>query len=176
MAFFELKSDEKIIMTLRRHWFVLMMVVLKLVPLFLLPLIIGPFISPYFVIGEPLMQKSFWLITSLWWLFVWAGMAILWVNYYLDYWVVTNQRVISTYQTGLFRREVSELSFSRIQDLTVTVKGLLKTFINYGNLEIRTAGTFDVNQQDNATNVFIFRDIPYPYEVQNTLSKIHHDF
>ncbi len=178
MPFFLLKDGEKIVISLRRHWLVLTFVLLRPIPFFVLPFIIWIVAAGWFDVTNELFSKIFWLASSLWWLFLWAGMAILWVNYYLDYWVITNQRVISTYQTGLFRREVSELSFSRIQDLTVSVKGIIKTFINYGNLEIRTAGTFEPGQQpdDSNVNTFVFKDIPRPYEVQNLLSKIHRDF
>ncbi|MFH0852227.1 MAG: PH domain-containing protein [bacterium] len=171
--FFELKPDEKIVICLRRHWFVLTLVLLRLVPLFILPAIAWFFLSMRFDMSVLFAQKLFWLLSSLWWLFVWGGMAVLWVNYYLDFWVVTNQRIISTSQKALFRREVSELSFSRVQDITVKVKGVIKTFINYGDLEVRTAGTFEA-QQD--TNVFIFQDIPDPYQTQNLLSGLHRNF
>lgn len=172
--FFELKENEKIILTLRRHWFVLTISLIWFLPALLAPVIIWILIPFYFEIQNSFFMPFFWLFSSLWWLFAWAGLAITWINLYLDYWIITNQRVISTYQIGLFRREVSELSFSRIQDLTVNVRGILKTFINYGNLEIRTAGTFESKRRrPENMNVFVFQDIPRPYEVQNVLSEIH---
>lgn len=171
--FFILKPNEKIIISLRRHWLVLTFVLLKIMPLFLLPFLAWFFILFNAEFNNLLIRQLFWLISSFWWLFCWAMMAIVWINYYLDLWVITNQRVVSAYQKGLFRREVSELSFSRIQDSTVDVGGIIKTFINYGDLEVRTAGTFESAQE---TNVFIMQDIPKPYHVQNILSKIHQDF
>jgi len=173
--FLELKPDEKIILSLRRHWLVLSLVVLRLVPLFALPWLAWFFVSMRFNLTDEFTKNLFWLISSLWWLFLWGGMAVLWVNYYLDFWVVTNQRIVSTAQKGLFRREVSELSFSRVQDLTVRVKGVIKTFVNYGDLEVRTAGTFEADH-DDTSNVFIFQDIARPYEIQSLLSGIHRDF
>jgi uncharacterized membrane protein YdbT with pleckstrin-like domain len=174
--FFELKEDEKIILTLRRHWFVLTMSLIWFLPAFLAPFIIRFLIPFYFETQNSIFMSFFWLFSSLWWLFSWIALAVTWINLYLDYWIITNQRVVSTYQKGLFRREVSELSFSRIQDLTVSVKGIVKTFLNYGSLEIRTAGTFDTAHEPKEENVFILEDIPCPYEIQNTLSRIHHDF
>jgi len=171
--FFRLKPEEKIIISLRRHWFVLTLVLFRVIILFFLPFLAWFVISFQVDITDPIAKAVFWLISSLWWLFCWAGLAAAWINYYLDYWIVTNQRIISTYQKGLFRREVSELSFSKVQDLTVDVKGIIKTFINYGRLEVRTAGTFEEGQNPN---IFVFEDIPKPYEVQNTLSSIHQDF
>ncbi|OGZ33583.1 MAG: hypothetical protein A2Y98_01460 [Candidatus Portnoybacteria bacterium RBG_19FT_COMBO_36_7] len=173
--FFELKPEEKIIMTLRRHWLVLTFSLIWFLPVFLIPFVLW-LTASYLNIQSVFFAPFFWLFCSLWWLFAWAGLAINWVNIYLDYWIITNQRIISTYQKGLFRREVSELSFSRIQDITVSVKGIIKTFVNYGSLEIRTAGTFDKIREPKEDNVFILEDIPKPYEVQNTLSQIHHDY
>jgi len=175
---FILKQDEKVILVLHRHWLVLSLVLLRVVPLFFLPLLVWLVLSRF--IGtietpELLVSRSFWLFSSLWWLFLWASLATLWVNYYLDYWIITNQRLISTYQKGLFIREVSELNLTRIQDLSVNVKGVMETFFNFGDLEIRTAGTFDAEQKID-TNIFIFKDISNPYQIQNTLSKIHQDF
>ncbi len=174
--FFELKPDEKVILSLRRHWLVLTGILFRLIPFFALPLAAWYVLAFRFDMSDKLASGVFWLAACLWWLFLWGGLAILWVNYYLDFWIVTNQRVISTYQKGLFRREVSELAFSRIQDLTVDVKGLLKTFVDYGNVEIRTAGTFDQKQEAQDVNIFVFQDVPRPYELQNMLSKLHHDF
>ncbi|MBI4709315.1 MAG: PH domain-containing protein [Candidatus Portnoybacteria bacterium] len=171
--FFELKPDEKIIATLRRHWLVLSLVILRVLPLLFLPFILKLLLLFVDLPSNPLIDELFWLASSIWWLFVWTGLAVIWINYYLDYWIITNQRIISTYQKGLFRREVSELSFTRIQDITANVGGIIKTFFNYGSLEVRTAGTFETGQE---SNVFVLEDIPRPYEIQNTLSKIHHDF
>jgi len=171
--FFQLQPDEKIVLTLRRHWFVLTMIFVRVLPLFFVPLVARLVIPYYIDLSAASFASLFWFLSSLWWLFVWAGLAILWVDNYLDFWVITNQRIVSTYQMGLFRREVSELSFSRIQDLTVNVKGILKTFIGYGNLEVRTAGTFEKNENPN---IFVLQDIPRPYDVQSTLSRIHLDY
>ena len=107
---FVLKQDEKVIMVLHRHWLVLSLILLRIIPLFFLPLLIWLVLSRFISnieTPELLVSHSFWLFSSLWWLFLWGGLATLWVNYYLDYWIITNQRLISTYQNGLFRREVS---------------------------------------------------------------------
>jgi len=172
----ELEPNEKIVLSLRRHWFVLSSLIFGLAPVFVLPFIVWFVLSAIINTSNPLFSGFFWLASSLLWLFLWAGLSIAWVNNYLDFWVVTNQRIISVYQKNLFKRETSELSLSRIQDSTVSVKGMLQTFINYGNLEIRTAGTLETDQQEDKVTVFIFQDIPRPYEVQNILSKIHYDF
>ncbi len=97
------------------------------------------------------------------------------VEFYLDMWVVTNDRIIDIRQKGLFARTVSEMDLYRIQDTTASIKGFFPTMFNYGNLQVRTAATGD-------TNDIIFYNIPDPNELRESLiqlaesdRKFHHN-
>lgn len=87
------------------------------------------------------------------------------VEFYLDMWVVTNDRIIDIRQKGLFARTVSEMDLFRIQDTTAEIKGLFPTMFNYGNLQVRTAAT-------GGTNDIIFYNIPNPNELRETLIQL----
>ena len=93
--------------------------------------------------------------------------VVIFINYYLDCWIITNERTISTELKTLFSRNVSSISHDKIQDITVEVKGFLQTFLKYGNLQIQTAGEF---------NKFIFKEIPEPYETKELLFKIQKEY
>ena len=43
------------------------------------------------------------------------------IDFYLDLWVITNDRIVDVEQFGLFSRTVSELDLFRIQDVTTDV-------------------------------------------------------
>ncbi|OGH94271.1 MAG: hypothetical protein A2538_01750 [Candidatus Magasanikbacteria bacterium RIFOXYD2_FULL_41_14] len=62
------------------------------------------------------------------------------VTFYLDMWIVTNDRLIDVYQKNLFSRTISELDLYQIQDVTSDVHGLFPSIFNYGNVTIQTAG------------------------------------
>jgi uncharacterized membrane protein YdbT with pleckstrin-like domain len=86
-----------------------------------------------------------------------------WLDYYLDMWVVTSERIVNIEQKGLFSRKISAFRLYRVQDVTAEVKGLLPTFLHYGNVRIQTAG---------AKENFIFKQISSPYEITKNIIKL----
>ena len=55
-------------------------------------------------------------------------------------WIVNDDGVTQILQTGLFRRQTSELSMANIEDVTAEQNGLLPTLLGYGTLKCETAG------------------------------------
>jgi uncharacterized membrane protein YdbT with pleckstrin-like domain len=58
----------------------------------------------------------------------------------LDVLIITDRRIFEIEQHGLFRRESSTFRIDRIQDVTVDVKGVIATFLNFGDIHIHPAG------------------------------------
>lgn len=141
-----LESNEKIVVTARRHWFVLFLRLLSLLPFIFIPLLL------FIVLGAAPTQESglflmkgsaasfaVFLLFS-WFLFVWIGAFIVWTDYYLDVLIVTDKRIINIEQKALFSRETASLRLDKIQDITINVSGILATFLSFGNIRIQTAG------------------------------------
>ncbi|MFB6182002.1 MAG: PH domain-containing protein [Candidatus Magasanikbacteria bacterium] len=61
------------------------------------------------------------------------------VEFYLDVWIVTDQKIVDIVQAHLFSRNISELDLDRIQDVTTQVSGILPTIFDYGNVSVQTA-------------------------------------
>jgi hypothetical protein len=76
---------------------------------------------------------------------------------------VTDRRIVNIEQKGFFSRVVSELELENIQDITTDVRGIIPTFLNYGNLHVQTAA-----EQER----FIFRNIPDPYDVKDIIMNL----
>ena len=87
-------------------------------------------------------------------------------DYYLDIWIITNDRIIDMEQFGLFSKTVSEIDLFRIQDVTTDVHGIFATFFNYGTVTITTAST--------NTNL-VFRNISDPNKIRNELIRLSHE-
>jgi uncharacterized membrane protein YdbT with pleckstrin-like domain len=85
-----------------------------------------------------------------------------WTNYYLDVWTVTNKRLITVDQRGLFNRETGSFRLERLQDVNVSVRGILATLIGYGDLQAETAS----EDRD-----FVARGIPDPQELKALILK-----
>lgn len=157
-AFLQQHSDEKVLLILRRHWLVLFRFICELIGLSLLPM--SFFITWYWLDWDIEKNSLIYIITvlffSLYYLGVWLRFYYDWFDYYLDVWVVTDQRIIDVQQKGIFNRVVSELNIVKIQDVTSEVKGELQTFLDYGNVYVQTAGE---------QRRFIFQQVPHPQAV-----------
>lgn len=93
------------------------------------------------------------------WLFFFTGF----VNYYLDMWIVTTDRLIDIRQYGLFARTVAELDLFRVQDVTSECKGLFATTFDFGNVYIQTAASKER---------FVFYNIPGPHLIREAIIKL----
>ncbi len=159
------QADEKVLAFTRRHWFFflpdsvffLLLLVLPVAVLLIMSALDGaPFDEParsVTVIALPL-----WYLAAATWFF------IRWLDYYLDLAIVTDQRVIDIDQFGMFRRRFSELNHEVIQDVTVAQNGIFATLLNFGTVEVQTAG-----EQEN----FRFGTIPHPAKIANTMNELH---
>ena len=103
------------------------------------------------------------LLGSIYYLSVYLFFYAQFIDFYLDLWIVTNDRIVDIEQHGLFSRTTSEVDLYRIQDVTADVHGFLPTILNYGNLTVKTAS-------DNIH--IIFYDIPNPGEVRSALVEL----
>lgn len=158
-------EKEKLIRVIHRHWF---NVILQFVPMIALAL----FMLACFLVfpqsfperwADPHFRSLFLFLESIFALFLWTFSFFVWVEYYFDVFIITDTKIVDVEQKGLFSREVSELKFERIQDVSVEVKGLIPTFLNYGNLHIQTAGE---------EKRFAFKAMPNPYEIKNLIMSL----
>jgi len=158
-------ENEKIIMLLRRHWFIIFKKIALWTIVAILPLIF------YFVAGDVLVgllppdlaYPISILFISIYYLYIWLFMFHSFVDYYLDVWIVTTERIVNIEQKGLFARQVSEQKLYSIQDVTSELKGFFSTILNYGLVHIQTAGE---------KPRFIFKEIPDPQGVAKKIIKI----
>lgn len=141
----QLDDDEHILLQVRKHWFVLATHVCTIVCAAFVPLLFFACIS-YTNIFSHLTALNTPLLTSLytaWLILLWMALFSIWTNYYLDIWIVTNKRLIAVDQHNFFSRTMSSFRLERMQDISVSVHGIIATFLDYGTLEIQTAGTED---------------------------------
>jgi uncharacterized membrane protein YdbT with pleckstrin-like domain len=140
----EIDPQEKIIRVVRKHWFVLLSQ-----GFFYLLMLIAPFVILAIMLELPVLEgfsfegPAFLLglfAASLWLLLLWNAVFLTLTDYLLDVLVITDRRIFQIEQHGLFRRESSTFRIDRIQDVTVEVKGVIATFLDFGDIHIHTAG------------------------------------
>lgn len=146
--------NEKVVLFLRRHWIDLIRIFIFSGVLFVLPVVVGVLIE---LANPNLLAHIFWgpallaiLVAYLLVVLVLTFTEL--TDYWLDVWIVTNERIINTEQFGLFNRVVSEVHLHQIQDITSEQKGLLATFLTYGDVYIQTAAERERFQFKNIDN------------------------
>jgi hypothetical protein len=160
-CFKEQHAGEQVIRIIRRHWFNILIQFFVVIVATLA--IFGSWMFILFLYPEILKNIgsqtiSFIETTAL--LFVWFYAFLIWINYYFDVWIITNERIVNIEQKGLFLREASDLEFSKIQDVTTEVIGLIPTVLNYGDVYVQTAGEVER---------FKFRQVPDPYGIKSLI-------
>jgi len=156
-----LHPNEQIMLTLHRHWVVLAGRMVLLALLALVPVFLFPFYSTLLFFIVPGSQFVFFLfLASIYWLVVLLFFFIEWLDYWLDVWIVTSERILDIEQRGLFWRRASEFMIDRCQDVTIETPGFFATFFKYGNITVQTAGevsftAYTVAHPDHAKKIIL---------------------
>lgn len=103
------------------------------------------------------------LSASIYYLSIYLFFYSQFIEFFLDIWIVTNDRIIDIEQEGLFARTISELDLYRIQDVTTEVNGFFPTIFHYGNVIIKTA---------SSTTHIVFRNVSHPNEIRQALIQL----
>ncbi len=159
--FKEQEKDEDIQEVIRRHWFDILWQFIPLI--FATLLIVSLFIVARQLLSETLDERILYFFLSFLLLIFWLSASVIWIDYYLDVWIITNKRVVNVEQKGLFMREVSELHYNKIQDITTEVHGFIPTILHYGDVYVQTAGT---------QPRFLFHNVPDPYKIKDRLAQL----
>jgi hypothetical protein len=153
---------ETIIKILRRDGFIFFKKLVFVVILIGLPALVAAVMlnaNPNLLKGEisfPLIV----LAVSGYSLFVWLFLFFSFVDYYLDLWIITDQRIIDVRQEGFFSRTVSELKLVKIQDVTSEQEGFFQFIFKFGDLHVQSAAEIER---------FTFKQIPNPEAVRDII-------
>lgn len=174
-----LQPDEKIVLMRRRHRvafylellpivLIAFLVISAMLFLFFKGLDLPKFLTKIlpFLSGIGLKYLILFFLSSFL-LVCWHISLIIFSYYYLDRWIITNERTIHTELRGFFSRFDSSVSHDKIQDVTIDIHGFWPTIFKYGDLHIQTAGSF---------REFVFRQIPEPHKVKDVLLETKEEF
>lgn len=162
----ELEIDEKVITTVRKHWFLITMELLTIVLFGLVPVfafVIVLFLPPQVAIMDFFETQTPLLIFGIaaWMLLSTMAAASSWTGHYLDLWIITDRRIIVIDQLNFFNRKVSHFRLERLQDIKVSVEGIIPTLLNYGTIRAQTASASESN--------FTSPGLPDPRGLQATI-------
>jgi len=151
------EKDEEILVVMHKHYFTLFK------PLYTVFVIILIYI---------ILLKIFGFVTLNQWILLILAPIIIFLIYKTffifnnDVYILTNKRIIDIDQKGFFNRSVTEANLEKIQNTQYEINGILKTFLDFGNVIIKTAGSREGIVLENVAN---------PYEVQQKILQAQKD-
>lgn len=136
------KSYEHIVNVVRRHGVTFLPYIFLFLILICIPVVAYFLFEAAFTntLQGPAATPILILIGSSYYLALALFFYSFFVEFYLDYWILTNDRLVDVRQISLFARTVAEVDLYQIQDVSSEVKGLFPTIFNYGNVYLQTAG------------------------------------
>lgn len=171
-----LNPTEKLVLVLRRHWFIFALQVAFAFALGFIPPMAGFAIARFAPALFAAAASLLALVAALYYLALWLAFFATLADYYLDVWIITSERVIAIEQQGLFRREVAEFTILRVQDVSTHIAGFIPTALDFGELQVQTAGEEEK---------FCFKQVPDPnrakqqildcYDAAVSRARQHHD-
>lgn len=128
------ESNEQIYIFTRRHPAAFLPV---LATIFLMA-VLG--MAVLFILNNFLSYNFVLLMGSAYLLFILLFTIVEFFDFYFDLYIATDRRIVDIDQNKFFNRTVAELLYEDIQDVGTSVKGILPTIFDYGDVVIQTAG------------------------------------
>lgn len=159
------QPNEKILIIVREHWFRLTFKVFTIFILSLLPVVLKMFLG-----NIDLFQRSSTANAivqtgiSVYYLALLVALFVIFVLYYLNIHVVSEERVVDIDQVGILFHQVSELNIETVEDVTSQTAGLFGNVLNYGTVFVQTAG---------ARERFQFDNVPHPEKIASVILELY---
>ncbi len=163
----KLESAEKVLRVVRKHWFILFLHTASIVfgglaPLLFIGYILVSDLNTHLIPSMDLYYRPIIFFSTAWVFIIWMVLFGSWTDYYLDMWLITNKRVIAIDQRGFFNRSVASFRLERLQDITVDIRGIIPTLLDFGTVKADTASHSDV---------FVIRGAPHPREIKSLIQE-----
>lgn len=157
-SFSERDEDEEIYLATRPHWvnnisWIVAAIFMLFVPLFF----------HYFSFLNFFPSQYQFSAVLFWYLFTFIFAFEKFLGWYFNVFLVTNERVVDIDFKNMLNKHFAEADLSAIQDVSSSVKGLLGTFFNYGDVLIQTAS--EINQIN-------FEKVPNPEKIIKLLKEL----
>ncbi|MEI6221972.1 MAG: hypothetical protein WCP97_04350 [bacterium] len=136
----------------------------------LLLLLPGPFLITWlvtFFLPFPLIRTDadkiiFTLFISQYFIMLTTAFFINWLEYYFDFTLITDRRVLDVSYVNLFSRVQSEARLGDIKEIVIDMHGFWQNVVNYGTIQMFVS---------NSTTSIVINDTPKPDRVAKLISE-----
>ena len=159
-----LEDGEKVVLMVHKHWWFIAVRVVGILLILALPLVLWKvLVTAGIVTAYARTMAAPIALLALWALIGWVMFWQFWTLYYMDMWIVTDRRLIDIDYKGFFDRDIAMLRLDKVQDLTVHVRGIVGSLLNFGHIVVQTAAT---------DKEFIIDQIARPEELRDAIMRV----
>jgi len=152
------ESEEKIILLLRKHFITNVSWILITILMIFAPLILR---------WIPLLEFFPWrfkfMTIIMWYLMTTAFVFEKFLSWYFNVFIITDERIVDVDFVSLAYKEITETKIDKIQDITFTMGGAVRSLFNYGDVFVQTAGQIPRVE---------FEDVAKPDKVAKILNQL----
>jgi len=127
-----LRTGESVDIVLRRHWIAFAFLAIYALWGILLTVI---YVMTFTWIASTV------LLLSIFWMYYLLFLYVCWINYELDVFIFTNNRIVCVEQKTFLNRSVGETTLDKVQEVSIETKWLLANLFDFGTLKILTSGS-----------------------------------
>lgn len=108
-----------------------------------------------------------WPIFALWGIAGLLGIFYYFIDWYYDAWLLTNTGVVDIERNGMFDITATRVEYHMMEGMSYTIKGVLQTFLNYGDITIDKLG---------AQTRMVLKDAASPKKLERLVMKYQEKF
>jgi hypothetical protein len=150
--------QEKIILFLRQHWVTqLPWIALAVIMVFLPPVLW------WIPLVDFLPRNYQFMVGVMWYLLLLAFVYEKFISWFFHVFIITDERVIDIDFYSLLYKEVSEAKIDNIEDVTYRQGGVIRAWLNFGEVTMQTAGE---------EREFEIKNVPQPFRVVKILNEL----
>ena len=159
------QPGERVYLVTRQHW----MIFAKQIAVWLVFVVVLILTDTILFEAMPFLNESPYiegisLFKTVYLMYLIAGLFTLWIQFHLNFQIVTNERLVDVDQKNLLNHTTSELHIHNIEDVTAEIKGILGTLFNYGTVYVQTAGQ---------VTFFEFNNVPNPHRIAKLILDLY---
>jgi len=156
ITFRDQEGEETVLLFIRHSFITNVRWILLGIFLVILPLLILLALGSFQNTLPSLSGKYYFLIGVFYYLFVAAFFYINFITWHFNIALVTNKRIIDINFSNLVYKDIAATKLNLVQDVSFAQVGAIRTFFDYGDVLVQTAGTLDN---------FTFESAPQPENI-----------
>lgn len=140
ISFQSQKEDTDVLVFLRAHWITKLSWIIATAILAIFPIAISIITQTAGIVFISIPKNYNLILMLFYYLFVFGYAFSNFLTWFYNVMIVTNKEIIDLDYSNLVYHDVSATNVNLVEDVNYTVTGFIRTFFNYGNLFVQTAG------------------------------------